>query len=98
MPKDYGTPGPRAIYPDACRSLSLAAISGDAERLFWRLVSQADDQGRLEGDAFAIKALCVPRVEKITPRRVTELLGELQQHGLIRLYAAGGLSHLLQLV
>lgn len=98
MPKDFGSAGPRAIYPDACRSLQLAAVSADAERIFWRLVSQADDQGRLEGDAYAMKALLVPRIEKLTPRRVTDLLAELQRHELVRLYTAKPFDHLVQLV
>jgi hypothetical protein len=90
MPKDYGTPGPRAIYPDVCTSRTLAATSIRAQLLFDRLISQADDQGRIEGTAIVIKALCVPLVEELTARVVENLLGELERSALIARYAVGG--------
>jgi hypothetical protein len=90
MPKDYGTPGPRAIYPDVCTSRTLAATSIRAQLLFDRLISQADDQGRIEGTAIVIKALCVPLVEELTARVVENLLDELTRSGLIVRYGLGG--------
>lgn len=89
MPKEYGTPGPRAIYPDACTSRSLASCSAEAERLFWRLLSQADDQGRLEGDVLVLRSLCVPLLSKATTAAVERWLGELVGAKLIARYQAG---------
>jgi len=99
MPKEYGTPGPRAIYPDICTSRSIAACSVEAQLLFDRLLAQADDQGRIEGDALVIKTLCVPLVESIPARGfgrgskrvrgVDELLAELEAEDLVHVYRSG---------
>lgn len=107
MPKEYGTPGPRAIYPDICTSRSLAACSIEAQLLFDRLLAQADDQGRLEGDAAVIKSLCVPLVDTIPTRSIgrgnnrfagiDELLAELEAEELVIRYSAGR-SRLVQVL
>lgn len=89
MPKEYGTPGPRAIYPDICTSRSVAACSVEAQLLFDRLLAQADDQGRVEGNVAILKSICVPLVEKITTRNLNRLLGELEAEELIFRYEAG---------
>ncbi len=106
MPKEFGTPGPRAIYPDICTSRSLAACSIEAQLLFDRLLVQADDQGRLEGDAGVIKSLCVPLVDQIPARPrsgarripgIAERLAELEAEELICTYEVGR-SALIQIV
>lgn len=107
MAKEFGTPGPRAIYPDMCTSRSIARCSIEAQLLFDRLITQADDQGRIEGDAGVIKSLCVPLVEMIPARSrgrgtkrvrgVDELLGELEAEDLVYRYQADR-SALVQLV
>lgn len=97
MPKDFGTPGPRAIYPDACTSRSLSSVSAESERLFWRLISQADDQGRLEGDVLVLRSLCVPLLAKATTALVERWLGELVANKLILRYEIEDLE-LVQLV
>lgn len=89
MPKEYGTPGPRAIYPDICTSRSVAACSVEAQLLFDRLLAQADDQGRVEGNIAILKSVCVPLVDKITTRNLNRLLGELEAEDLIFRYEAG---------
>lgn len=76
MPKAYGTPGPRAIYPDMCDSRSLARCGLMANAIFPRLIAQADDQGRLHGDAIDMAAVCfpkMPRVHKDVPKALDEL-------------------------
>lgn len=107
MPKEYGTPGPRAIYPDICTSRSVAACSIEAQLLFDRLLAQADDQGRLEGDAAVIKSLCVPLVDTIPARTIgrgshrfvgiDELLAELEAEELVIRYSVGR-SRLVQVL
>lgn len=89
MPKEYGTPGPRAIYPDICTSRSVAACSIEAQLLFDRLLAQADDQGRIEGDVAILKSVCVPLVERISPRNLNRFLSELETEELIFRYEAG---------
>lgn len=90
MPKQYGNPGPRLIYPESCDSDTLAACDAMAQFLFDRLIVQADDQGRLPGDPVQVKARCMPRIAEATPRRIAQWLGQLVAHGLIRLYGSDG--------
>lgn len=90
MPKQYGTPGPRFIYPDACTSRSLAACDPLAQLLFDRLIVQCDDQGRLEGDAAVIRALCLPLIARATVKAVDKWLAELEREGMIQRYTASG--------
>lgn len=90
MPKQYGTPGPRFIYPDACTSRSLAACDPLAQLLFDRLIVQCDDQGRLEGDAAVIRALCLPLVPKATVKAVERWLDDLERESMIVRYSASG--------
>lgn len=107
MAKEYGTPGPRAMYPDICTSRSVAACSLAAQLLFDRLISQADDQGRIEGDAAVIKSLCVPLAREIPAfgvgrgsKRVPgidDLLAELEAEELLVRYQVGR-DQLVQLI
>jgi hypothetical protein len=90
MTKQYGTPGPRFIYPDACTSRSLALCDPLAQLLFDRLLTQCDDQGRLEADPAVVKALCMPLIAKATVRAVERWLEELEREDMIRRYSQGG--------
>lgn len=89
MPKQYGTPGPRTIHPSAATSLSLAACTPEAQLLFDRLIAAADDQGRLQGDVDLVKAACMPKIRKATPKAMESWLTELDENGLITRYTAG---------
>lgn len=87
----------RAIYGTAATSLSLARCCPEAQLLFDRLVSQADDQGRLQGDPGLVKASCMPLIERASARSVDRWLGELADNGMILRYEAKG-QPLLQIV
>lgn len=98
MTKQYGTPGPRAIYPEMCSSPSLARCGLLANLLFPRLVSQADDQGRLPGGATAILLTCLPRLtDRVSADQVDEALAELTEARMLMRYADHG-DPLLQIV
>ena len=90
MPKQYGTPGPRFIYPDACTSRSLAACDPMAQLLFDRLLVQCDDQGRVEGDAAVVRALCLPLVSRATVKAVERWLDDLTSESMIERYTVDG--------
>lgn len=90
MPKQYGTPGPRLIYPSAATSQSLASCSVEAQLLFDRLLCQADDQGRLPGTVSVVRGLCVPLIERITSPMVARALASLEAGGMIIRYVAEG--------
>jgi len=78
---------PRLIYPQIATSLSIAQLSVLAELLFWRILPQADDQGRLPGDPRQLKALACPMRDELTPDKIGELLSELEQAELIIQYS-----------
>lgn len=90
MPKKYGTPGPRLMLPTVCTSVPVSGCSIEAQLLFDRLIAQADDQGRLQGEARVVAALCMPLVRQATETRVSKWLGELGGSGLIQRYASEG--------
>lgn len=96
MPKTYGTAGPRLIMPTICTSVPLASCSIEAQLLFERMISQADDQGRLQGEPRVVAALCMPLIRQATERNVRRWIGELASSGLIITYAADG-RELIQL-
>jgi hypothetical protein len=98
MPKLFGSPSSRAIWPSIARSVPLARCTLEAQLLFERLISQADDQGRLQGEPVLVAAACVPLVRKATPKAVERWIEELVENDLILWYQAGpGKQWLIQL-
>lgn len=87
MPREIARK-PRFIYPTIATSLSIAQVSALAELLFWRILPQADDQGRLSGHPKQLKALACPMREEITEKNIPELLKELEGADLIIQYTA----------
>ena len=71
----------RSISPNACESHRLGAITDPAERLYWRLQTHCDDQGRAVDD---------PRVTAAPENIVTvPLRGALTMGGLLGDWRAG---------
>lgn len=84
----------RSIYPEACRSRKLAALTPAAERCWWRLQCFLDDEGRSEDepDVFASELFKVMR--DVTPGMVDRWLWEMAEQGLIVRYTAGETDYL----
>jgi len=78
MPRQIGWKA-RLIHPSSATSMSLANLSVLAELLFWRILPQADDQGRLTGGPKLLKAITCPIREEITAENITALLEEMEQ-------------------
>lgn len=97
MPKKFGTAGPRLILPTVCTSVPVAECSIEAQLLFDRLIAQADDQGRLQGESRVVAALCMPLIKRATEVHVGKWLGELAGTGLIQRYASEG-RQLVQII
>lgn len=97
MPKKFGTPGPRLLMPTVCTSVPLASCCLEAQLLFDRLIAQADDQGRLQGEPRVVAALCMPLIRSATERRVAHWLAEIAAAGLIARYESDG-RELIQLL
>lgn len=84
----------RSIHPDACDSEKLAGLSADAERLFWRLQTHCDDEGRCEDNTRLIWARCMPLVDRWDATKVDRCLMEMAEAGLLIRYSVGGRSYL----
>ena len=84
---------PSRIIRESCRtSKTLARLSAQAERLFWRLVTVADDHGRFEAEASIVRSLCFPLNDSLKSATVESWLQELADHAdpCVTLYHAHG--------
>src|SRR5438445_13745074 len=91
MAKEVSTPGPRALHPSIADSRSLARCGVLAQLLFDRLISQADDQGRLAGDAADMFGVCFPKMlGKLSVDDVAGALEELVANGEVLVYQDDG--------
>ena len=87
---------PNRLIRESCRtSPTLAMISGDAERLFWRLTTVADDYGRFDGRPEVIRAECFQTMlDTVTTAKVGKWVEALTQMGLTMTYLADGRPYL----
>ena len=93
--KEFGTPGPRSIYPEICDSRSLARCGILANALWPRLLVRCDDQGRMPGDAGDVLGECFPKMlSKVSVRAVQAALGELSAEHMVKVYKASGETYL----
>lgn len=83
----------RSIHPEACDSEKLADLSDAAERLFWRLQTHCDDEGRCDDDPRIIRARCATLLDW-TNDTVDGLLDEMAAVGLIVRYEVAGRRYL----
>jgi hypothetical protein len=83
---------PNRIIRDKCRySPSLDQLSHGAERMFWRLVTVADDFGRFEADPRILLAACFPlKVQTLKIGQIDSWRSELISADLIFLYEGTG--------
>lgn len=79
----------RLIQDDVPVSTSLNSLSHFGERLYWRLLSQTDQWGRLPGEKVKLRDLAIPRLA-VSDNELAEALEELVRAGRIVLYCAGG--------
>ncbi|WP_067924810.1 hypothetical protein [Alicyclobacillus shizuokensis] len=88
---------PNRIVKESIRtSDTLASISADAERLFWRLVVSADDFGRFDARPNIVLGQCMSAfLGTFTAEQVESWLSELEQAGLIQLYTVEGRRYLV---
>lgn len=74
----------RAIKSQACESRTLAALSAEAERLFWRILARTDSWGRMRGEVELIRGNCLALLADTA--NAAEWLQELEDVGLIERY------------
>jgi hypothetical protein len=85
---------PNRILRNWTDSMRFENISADAERLFTRLIMQADDYGRFHAEPRLIKAGCFPLQDQIRPNDLTRWLEELSHRQLILRYEVSGRAFL----
>ena len=78
----------RSIYPEACRSRKLAALTPAAERCWWRLQTHLDDHGRAEDEPDIFASVLFQVQRDVTPGMVDRWLWEMAAAGLIVRYTA----------
>lgn len=80
---------PTRFIKESCRSSrNLDRLSDFEERLFWRMLTTADDHGRFMADLELVRANCFP-YKTLSIEKVKDALGGLESHGLITLYIVG---------
>src|SRR5690606_7168437 len=90
MQGGYDMPS-RIIREQICTSDTLAKISAEAERLFWRIVVQADDFGLFDARPKIVLGKCMTSlIGAVTEDDVTQWLDELEEAGLIIRYQVAG--------
>lgn len=77
---------PTRFIKESCRSSkNLDKLSDFEERLFWRLITTADDFGRFMACPELVRSACFP-YKTLSTDRINSSLHSLQTHDLIRLY------------
>lgn len=85
----------RTIKDSICTSDTLAKLSADEERLFYRLMVKADDFGRFDGRADVVRAACFPlQLDQYSTAHVEKMLRRLAEVDLIRFYVVSGRRYL----
>ena len=84
----------RLLYEKICTSATLAQLTGDEERFFYRLMVQCDDFGRFHADPIILRNRCFQRMEDIRSADVAAWRDRLEQVELIRVYTVAGEQYL----
>lgn len=82
----------RYLKPGICDSDAIDKCSPLAEILFYRLLVNVDDFGRLDARPAVVRSRCFPLKDDMTNAKTQEMLSELHRNGLILIYEVGGAS------
>lgn len=80
----------RRIYSGATRGERINKLTGDQERLFWRLNMICDDFGNFRADPVLLKADALPLVKAATPGKIRKWLDAIADTGLACRYSSDG--------
>lgn len=84
----------RYLKPGICDSEAIDKCSALAEILFYRLLVNVDDFGRLDARPAVVRSKCFPLKDSINNNETLNLLIELQKNGLIIIYKSNGSDYL----
>lgn len=77
----------RILWEKICRSETIAKLSAEEERFFYRLIVQCDDYGRFDGRATVLRSHCFSvQVDNVSDHEVERWLQRLVEVGLVVLY------------
>jgi len=77
----------RIIKESICTSDNLNGLSCEEEILFYRLMVNCDDYGRLDARPTILRAKCFPlKIDTITDDDINRWLARLEEHNLVKLY------------
>jgi len=86
----------RYIKDSICSSDTLAGISAEAERLWWRIVVRADDFGRFEARPEVLRGQCLTALmDAVNNEDIERWLVELETATLLRRYTVAGKPYLV---
>ena len=83
----------RMLHEAICTSQKLASVSFEAEALYYRLQTKADDYGRFYADPTIVKNVCFAAGKK-SQVHIDKTLKELNDAGLLVLYESEGEPYL----
>lgn len=85
----------RILKETICTSETINALTWQLEVLWYRLLVQCDDYGRMDARPAIVRAKCFPlRLDQITDDDVAQALATFQDIGLIHLYTVDGKRYL----
>jgi hypothetical protein len=79
---------PNRILKDSiCMSESIDNLSPEAEVLFYRIIVQCDDFGRMDARLSVIRAKCYPlKIDELTDEYISNLIHELLENEMLLIY------------
>ncbi|MGD0020260.1 MAG: hypothetical protein ABSD62_13495 [Candidatus Limnocylindrales bacterium] len=86
----YYSARPRRVPPELCTDELLEECSPLAALALYRIISQADDQGRLPGSPKHIRALCFGMRPEASLKKVASAIEELVATGFLIRYVVAG--------
>lgn len=85
----------RILHERICVSETVAELSAEEERFFYRLIVQCDDYGRFDGRASVIRARCFAlQLDRVSDDDVAGWLARLEEVGLVVTYVVDGRVYL----
>jgi hypothetical protein len=82
--------GKRMLHENICESRKLSAVSYAAETLYYRILTQVDDNGNFSADPSVVRGRCLARRKDATDKKTGVWLGELIAVELLKEYEAEG--------
>ena len=85
----------RILKESITTSATIAMLTPEEERFFYRVLVVCDDYGRFDGRVSVLRARCFPlALEAVTDKHVSRWLDTISKANLVQRYVVGGLPYL----